>query len=74
LYTKEVSSKLGNSCKIKKIKSRKRIIANDDPDIMLKMPLIFGTYKPVKKFINGRPADANKNKNTLYTSLAYVKP
>ena len=65
MYTKEVSSKFGNSCKIKKIKSMKRIIANNDPDIMLKMPFIFGTYKPAKKFINGRPADANKNKNTL---------
>jgi hypothetical protein len=65
LYTKEVSSKFGNSCKIKKIKSMKRIIANNDPNIMLIMPFIFGTYKPAEKFTNGKPADANKNKNTL---------
>ena len=63
--TKVASVKLGKSCKIKNINRRKRITAIKQPKIKLIIPLNLGMYNPVKKFTNGRPAQAKRPRKTL---------
>ena len=70
LYTKDDSVKLGNNWSIKNIKSKNLIIDIMLPITILANPLILGTYKPTKKFTNGRPAQANNPMNTLYIEYA----
>lgn len=63
--TKVVSVKLGKSCNIKNINSRKRTTAIKQPKIKFIIPLNFGMYSPVKKFTNGSPAQAKRPRKTL---------
>ncbi len=70
LYTKDESYKLGNNSSIKNIKSKNLIMAMVIPITKLAAPLIFGTYKPKKKFINGKPAEANSPMRILYIEYA----
>lgn len=70
LYTKDDSDKLGNNSSIKNIKSKNLIIAMVIPIAKLAAPLIFGTYKPKKKLINGKPAQANRPIRMLYIEYA----
>ena len=70
LYTKDDSNKLGNNLSIKNIKSKNLTIAIIIPIIIFANPFILGTYKPKKKFTNGRPAQANKPIKTLYIEYA----
>tara|TARA_S200000501_G_scaffold377816_1_gene437583 strand:- start:4147 stop:4401 length:255 start_codon:yes stop_codon:yes gene_type:complete len=70
LYTKDDSNKLGNNLSIKNIKSKNLTIAIIIPIIIFANPFILGTYKPKKKFTNGRPAHANNPIKTLYIEYA----
>ncbi len=70
LYTKDDSNKLGNNLSIKNIKSKNLTIAIIIPIIIFANPFILGTYKPKKKFTNGRPAQANNPIKTLYIEYA----
>ena len=70
LYTKDDSNKLGNNLSIKNIKSKNLTIAIIIPIIIFANPFILGTYKPKKKFINGKPAHANNPIKTLYIDCA----
>ena len=40
------------------------------PITILANPFILGTYKPKKKFTNGKPAQANNPIKTLYIEYA----
>ena len=70
LYTKDDSDKLGNNWSIKNIKSKNLIIAMVIPTTRFAAPLIFGKYKPKKKFTNGKPAQAKIPIRMLYIEYA----
>ena len=70
LYTKDDSDKLGNNRSIKYIKSKNLIMAMVIPITKFATPLIFCKYKPKKKFINGKPAQANRPIRMLYIECA----
>tara|TARA_Y100000814_G_scaffold257747_1_gene207031 strand:+ start:304 stop:444 length:141 start_codon:yes stop_codon:yes gene_type:complete len=46
------------------------MIAMITPTIIFANPFILGTYKPKKKFTNGKPAHANSPIKTLYIDCA----
>ena len=63
--TKDVSVKVGKSCKMKKISRRNLTIAIKKLKIVFIEPLNFGIYNPVKKLTKGKPAQAKRPRKRL---------